>query len=247
MFRSNFSKCLLCLLFLAGVFSVFYIRYIKTPSREPVSPIKAEAPKRDGSKNYFPFRSLLGFSEKQPSSGEVLGAEVNSSSSPERKESGGLLDRLIGTFSDNSRISPTPSPSPTSISTTPSPSPTLTLTPTSSPSPTATLLSSDQQAVMTQTAAVGSALTIKDYNTLYNLMGSDFRLAYSYSDFVNGLGQGGSVVSASVQGIPRIFGSAGEWAEVTVLMTQSSGITKSYIVVFHHENTWKLFGTEETT
>ncbi|MEK7611616.1 MAG: hypothetical protein AAB486_04580 [Patescibacteria group bacterium] len=234
MSHASLFRRLAVVVVVSGPILVAYL-YFNRPASETISPTRETAAKKSGNNGFHPFGLLLGLSEDRSDGGEVLGIETTVTPEPIRSEKTGLLDRLISTFSDNLRVTPTPS-------STPSPTPTPTLT--STPVPAS--LSAGQAAVTIQANSTGTALITKNYSSLYNLMGVEFRTNYSYDDFVNSLGQSGSVTGFVVQSLPRLFGTVNEWAEVRVQLTQSTGVVKSYNEVFHLENgVWKLYGTEE--
>lgn len=217
--------------------------YFSRPAAEPISPTRETAIKKGGNSGFHPFGLLLGLSDNKPVDGEVLGVETSLTPEPSRKETVGLLDRFLSTFSDSPRASLTPGPTLSPFVTTPA---TATPTPTLTSTPTPTSLSAGQQAVNTQANNVGASLTTKNYLSLYNLMGVEFKSNYSYDDFVNSLGQSGAVIGFVVQSTPRLFGTVNDWAEVRVQLTQSTGVVKTYNEVFHLESgVWRLYGTEE--
>lgn len=236
MSRAFFFRRLAFVAVVSGPLLFAYL-FLNRPAPELVSPIRETAVNKGGNSSFHPFGLLLGLSEDHTGGGEVLGAETTVTPEPVRSEKTGLLDRLISTFSDNLRVSP---------STTSTPSPTPTPIQTLTPTPVSTDLSASQQAVNAQATSVGTALTTKNYLNLYNLMGVEFRSNYSYNDFVSSLEQSGGVTGFALQSTPRVFGTASDWAEVKVQLTQSTGVVKTYNEVFHLESSvWRLFGTEE--
>ncbi len=230
----------------AGVYAFSEWQKLES-TRLPLSPLggRGEAQKSRGTSI---FSYLLNESGK-PAPGAVLGS-ANEKDSPnsdvtQTKSNPGLLDRILGTFEDLGRT-PTATPIPTvtpvstvALSATPIPTPTPTVTPT----PT---LSGAQQAVILATSNLETLLVAKSYSSLYLMMGSDFRSTFNQaSEFVSSLQSGSPVSSITRRDNPLIFGDNNEWAEENVTLTQSSGQTGNYKIIWHKENAvWKIFGTD---
>lgn len=244
---------LLLIIALIAVGVYFYNEWQKLEStRLPLSPLggRGVAQKSRGTSI---FSYLLNESGK-PAPGAVLGS-ANEKDSPnsdvtQTKSNPGLLDRILGTFEDLGRApTATPIPTVTPVSTV-ALSATPILTPTQTPTTTTTTTSTPslaQQAVISATLNLETLLVAKSYNSLYQMMSSDFRSTFNQaSEFVSSLQSGVTVSSITRLDNPVIFGGSSEWAEENVTLFQSDGQKiGDYKIIWHKEDAvWKIFGTD---